>query len=463
MNAVAKPSAAFRLRHYQEEGIDFLLAHPQALLADDMGLGKTVQALGAAFGSRRVPVLVVCPASVKQEWPAMWYQMNPHLDPAEMERFVHVIHGRSSRPLPRGKALVVVNYDVVASHQDALASYGFQTIILDEGHYIKNRRAKRTQAVLSLKSTIPHRYILSGTPMTNRPEELWTLLTFLGKANPVSYREFTARYADGHLEDYGYGPTWIAKGATHLHELHQRLRPFTLRRLKSDVLDELPDRTRQSLRWTIRSKRYNEAQQDFLTWYWKETHKDLTDNPAQFMVELNKLRELAEVEKVSMAVDFLRQYEEADHPILVFCNYRETMAVLRSKFPEAGVIDGSTGGTKRLNTIRGFQQGKFPLLFLNLQSGSEGLNLQRADSVLFLGYPWTPAQFHQAEDRIYRMGQQNAVTTFMPVAFPIDVMMVDMLSEKEDTFNALFAHGQPMFPRIAKNFAHFLKTGDKTH
>ena len=444
-----------KLRSYQQIGVHWLERTPSALLADDMGLGKTVQSLASLLKNKSYPILVVCPKSLVSHWQDTFQSFFG----SPVDRYTQILFSQSQQRINPHAVFVICHYDILPYHEFQLSSFRFKSIILDEAHYIKNRKAKRTKSVFAL-SHIPRKILLTGTPMTNFPADLWSLLAFLQVLPPEyrSYYAFTARYAGGHYEYYGKRKVWVAKGATNTLELQDRLKHFTLRRLKSEVLTELPKRTRETLHWHIESSRYKKAQADFIAWYLEQSGKDLTDNPARYMVELNKLRQIAEEEKADIAIDFLASYENASHPIVVFANHTDTLDTLKQAYPHAEVIEGGQTMLGRDRAVSAWKQGNTPFLFANIAAGGQGLNLQHADTVLFLGYPWTPSAFSQAEDRIYRIGQNLPVTTYLSSAFPIDRYMGEMLTSKQEMFQSIFSTSKMPFPQIAKNFVEMAKT-----
>ena len=444
-----------KLRPYQQIGVRWLERTPHALLADDMGLGKTIQSLAASLKTKSYPILVVCPKSLVSHWGETFqsFYSSPVTD------YIQVLTSQSQQRINPHAVLVICHYDILTYHEFQLSTFRFKTIILDEAHYIKNRTAKRTKSAFAL-AHIPKKILLTGTPMTNFPADLWALLAFMQVLPPEyrSYYAFTSRYAGGHYEYYGSRKVWTAKEATNTLELQAMMKPFILRRLKSEVLTELPSRSRETLHWNIVSSRYKKAQADFISWYIEESGKDLSDNPARYMVELNKLRQIAEEEKAETAIDFLSSYEQEDHPIVVFANHTDTLDTLKQAYPHAEVIEGGQTMLGRERAVTAWKHGDTPFLFANIAAGGQGLNLQHADTVLFLGYPWTPSAFSQAEDRIYRIGQSLPVTTYLSSAFPIDRYMGEMLTSKQEMFQSIFSASKMPFPQIAKNFVEMAKT-----
>ena len=410
---------AIQLFPYQETGAAFIRENPNVLLADDMGLGKTFQAIyGTAHLSH---VLVVTPAAAKYQW----------ADACRRAGFsAMVIEGRKRAVYvsPRQAQYTIINYDILSDHVQWLNRNGFDGVVLDEGHYIKNRLSKRTKAALSLKA--PKRYILTGTPLLNRPDELWSQLAFLNRLPPLyaSWAKFTDRYCGAWDAPWGRDTS----GATHTKELAAYLNTFTLRRTKEEVLPDLPERRREVLHLPLKSSEYDKAETDFVAWYKGETGKDLTHSDAQLMVRIGQLRQLAEAAKVQWAAHFLQDYDTNKHPIVVFYSFKDTKNALLKAFPNALTIHGAQTSLQKQEAVDAFWKGESPILLAQTESAQTALNLQCSDTTLFLTYPWTPASFRQAEDRIYRIGQKNAVTTYTVEAFSIDMYAAEMLQDKQN-------------------------------
>jgi SWI/SNF-related matrix-associated actin-dependent regulator 1 of chromatin subfamily A len=232
---------------HQVEGIAFLLGRGRAILADDMGLGKTRQAItalghAAAEGQR----LVVCPASVKRNWAR-------EIGLATANDTVHILEGTRAQRVPRDVRWVIVNYDVLGRHAGTLAAVAWAALVFDEAHYLKNHTSARsriarelTSAATALAPKKPAVYLLTGTPLTNRPRDLFVLLQLVGHPLGRSFLSFAKRYCAAEKTQYG----WKTDGASNLAELTVQLHGTMLRRAKEDVLS-LPPKLRTWLPTTV--------------------------------------------------------------------------------------------------------------------------------------------------------------------------------------------------------------------
>tara|TARA_Y100001934_G_scaffold240494_1_gene294854 strand:- start:1837 stop:3033 length:1197 start_codon:yes stop_codon:yes gene_type:complete len=221
---------------HQVEGVAFLLGRERAILADDMGLGKTRQSIVAlAAACRSGPYLVVCPASVKLNW-------KREIQAAGRAEPVHV-DGPDAPPAAGFTGWIIVNYDLLKKHVDALKAFACPGFVFDEAHYLKNHRAQRSRysrALLPEEGPPPIVHVLTGTPLTNRPRDLFPLLQLVRHSLGRSFLAFAKRYCDAHQNDYGH---WQTGGASNIEELSVQLQGIMLRRRKDEVLN-LPPKQR---------------------------------------------------------------------------------------------------------------------------------------------------------------------------------------------------------------------------
>ncbi len=224
---------------YQKAGINFALKHDGVLIGDEMGLGKTVQAIGVINSEKPKTTLIVCPSSLKINWRK------------ELERWltipyrIHVLQGKDQ--FPTFPEIVIMNYDILAKFQKQIRSVEWDLLVADEAHYMKNPKAQRTIALLGKgKEVSPlkakRKILLTGTPITNRPIEIFPLVSYLWPNVFSNLFHFAKRYCDAYQNGHG----WDFTGASNLGELQNLLRSNgMIRRLKADVLKELPPKTRQ--------------------------------------------------------------------------------------------------------------------------------------------------------------------------------------------------------------------------
>jgi SWI/SNF-related matrix-associated actin-dependent regulator of chromatin subfamily A-like protein 1 len=415
------------LAPFQWAGVRYALDRRRTFVADEQGLGKTVQALAALEADDAFPAVVVCPASLKLTWEREAAKWLPH-------RSRTVVSGRGTAA-PEAD-LVIVNYEIVAGHRDALSRRRPRALVLDESHYCKNPRAKRTQAVRRLAMTLPDgalRLALSGTPVMNRPEEISAQLRILGR-----------------LDEFGSGARlkrrFTGMGAEERLHWHLRRSCF-VRRLKKDVLPQLPAKRRVVVPVALdNDDEYRLAERNVITWL-RQQPIDLDELEAKVaaalraerLAQIGTLKRLAARGKLAAAVTWIHDFLEHGEPLLVFAHHEEVQNALLARFPEAGHLLGRDSTAAREETVRAFQAGEGPqLLVCSTLAAGHGITLTNASNVAFLELEWTPAQHDQAEDRCHRIGQHDAVTAwYLLAARTIDETVAELLEAKRSVVGAV--------------------------
>jgi SNF2 family DNA or RNA helicase len=415
------------LRPFQRAGVAYALWSRRTFLADEQGLGKTVEALAALEADEAYPAVVVCPASLKLNWQREIQRWLPH-------RSVTVVSGTSG--VHESADIVVLNYEIVHAHRARLGLRVPKALVLDESHYVKNPRAKRTQAVRRLVSGLAPdalRLLLTGTPVMNHPEELIAQLRILGR-----------------LEEFGSGARFARRfqgiGAEERIHWHLRRTCF-VRRLKSEVLPQLPAKEQVVVPVALDNEReYRLAEQDVIKWL-REQPLDLGELEAKVaaalraerLAQLNTLRRLAARGKLGAALAWIHDFLESDEPLVVFAGHREVQELLLERFPDALHVLGRDSIDQREATVRAFQAGEGPqLLIAATRVAGQGITLTRASNVAFLDLEWTPAMHDQAEDRLHRIGQHDAVTAwYLLAAETIDETMIELIARKRGIVGAV--------------------------
>lgn len=410
------------LRDYQVAGYHWLakLSHwgLGGCLADDMGLGKTVQALGVLLDRAKVgPALVVAPTSVGTNWLREAERFAPSLTPK-----LYRDHDREELIRDAGNGdLIITSYQLLQRDAARFSSRSWGTLVLDESQYIKNFATKTNQAVRNIEADWC--LAISGTPLENHLGELWSLMRIISPGLLGSWDRFRKRFAEGIERD---------QDQERLSALSRMVRPFILRRTKSDVLTELPPRTEVVLSVELspaERKKYDAARLAALA--------DLTapkegDNDQKKRIRvltwLMRLRQLAchvrlvddkwkkSSAKLDQFLEVIRELRENNHRALVFSQFVQHLSLVRSALDDAKVpyqyLDGSTTPAKRQEAVDAFQRGEGDLFLISLKAGGTGLNLTAADYVLHLDPWWNPAVEDQATDRAHRIGQTRAVTVY---------------------------------------------------
>ena len=439
------------LREYQREGFFWLcrLAHwgAGACLADDMGLGKTVQALAFLLTqAKRGPILIIAPTSVCANWMVEIDRFAPTL------KTIYLAAG-DRREIIANLApfdVVIASYGLLQSEADLLAESHWRAVVLDEAQAIKNQATKRSKAAMRLDADC--KLVTTGTPIENHLGELWTLFRFINPGLLGSFKEFARRFATP-IEKHG---STSARSA-----LRKLIRPFVLRRLKSQVLHELPPRTESVLHVEMSEKEkalYEALRQralDKLAGRAQRAGK--RPGHVEILAEIMRLRRacchprLAVPEstlsgsKLAVLGALLSELEGGRHRALVFSQFVDHLSIIRAYLDQAGVsyqyLDGSTPAAERKKRVDAFQSGVGDVFLISLRAGGTGLNLTAADYVIHMDPWWNPAVEDQASDRAYRIGQSRPVTIYRLITRgTIEEKIVALHSHKRDLAAGLLAN-----------------------
>jgi len=422
------PALEAMLRPYQLAGVTWLarLAHWQAgaILADEMGLGKTIQTLAVlTVRAGRGPALVIAPTSVVANWVDEAARFAPELK-------VRVHRGATRATGLRGLGpgdLVITSYAIAVLDTEALAGVRFATLVIDEAQAVKNATTERAKALRGLD--VEWRLGLTGTPIENHIGELWSLMRVISPGLLGSWEQFRARYAVP-IEKFG--------DDRRRKDLALLLRPFVLRRTKSEVARELPARTeivkvlRLSAEEQVLYEELRRATIAELAAAKKDKDRDAGELRFVLLAALTRLRQLcchprlvypkthAGSSKAAYLLDLLAELRTEGHKALVFSQFRSFLDILAPRLRMQGfrtlVLDGTTPVEAREQRIAAFQAGEADVFLISLKAGGFGLNLTAADTVIHLDPWWNPAVEDQATARAHRIGQTRPVTAVRLVA-----------------------------------------------
>lgn len=436
------------LRGYQLEGFKWLsrLSSWQigACLADDMGLGKTVQALAAILLRAPVgPTLVVSPTSVMMNWIDEAKRFAPTLN---VQIFAE---GDRQENLDKLESfdLVICSYGLLHTESEKLSEVQWQTVVLDEAQAIKNMHTKRSKAAMSLDAQF--RVITTGTPIENHLGELWNLFRFINPGLLGSYDNFKTKFSTPIEKDKDM------QAAEYLRKLIQ---PFILRRLKRDVLQELPSRTEVNIQVEMSKEEaaMYEAQRQLAVETLTSEKKSEDQQYFQVLAELTKLRRFCcnpqlvvpdlqiPSTKLEIFTKITMDLLENKHKALVFSQFVGHLSLIRKRLDDLGIsyqyLDGSTTTKQRTQRVKDFQSGKGDLFLISLKAGGAGLNLTAADYVIHMDPWWNPAVEDQASDRAHRIGQKRPVTIYrLIVKNSIEEKIVGLHQEKRDLADSLLS------------------------
>ena len=435
------------LRGYQEDGFRWLGTLERlgfgGILADDMGLGKTLQVIAHVLAQKETGrggcTLVVCPASLVYNWMSEISRFAPGL------AAVAVLGTKAARRVliggHEGADILVTSYDLLRRDVEEYAPLHLSRVVLDEAQYIKNPKAQVTRAVKCLDADV--RLALTGTPIENRLAELWSIFDFLMPGYLGTREEFAKRYE---------GPVEAGE-----HDGRRLLRcaigPFVLRRLKSEVLADLPEKTESVVysQMSPRQRKLYLATQDRLALQVQHMDKGGPRGPERLKVlaELTRLRQICcdprlcldgyegGSAKLETCLELVSQARDAGHRVLVFSQFASMLDLIGQRLSAAHVtwfqLTGRTSKEARERLVRRFQAGEADVFLVSLKAGGVGLNLTAADVVIHYDPWWNVAAQDQATDRAYRIGQRRDVSVMrLVVEGTVEEKIVRMQEAKRD-------------------------------
>lgn len=438
-------SVKAELRHYQKDGVHWLerlrLMFLNGILADDMGLGKTLQAIVALTQHRdkaKNPALVVCPTSLLYNWQEECHKFNGELKTI-------IVDGMPNQRKKLIKSVkdfdvVITSYSLLQKDVEAYDKVIFSYMILDEAQHIKNRGTRNAKSVKLIKAE--HRMILSGTPIENSLDELWSLFDFLMPGFLGHYDRFVEKYVRLSGEEQ----------TENLQYLRKKVAPFIMRRMKIDVLDDLPPVSENVYHCQLTKvqrdlyKSYAESARNELM---KLVERDGFDKvQIHVLATLTRLKQICchpaifakekaepgDSAKYDMLVELLQTLIEGKHKTVIFSQYTRMLQIMRNDFEQRGIrfnyLDGSS--KNRLEIVKEFNEDPNISVFLvSLKAGGTGLNLVGADTVIHYDMWWNPAVENQATGRVHRIGQKESVSVYKLVTNgTIEEKIVEMQNRK---------------------------------
>jgi superfamily II DNA or RNA helicase len=448
---VVPASFTAALRPYQQQGVDWL-QHLRAsgmggFLADDMGLGKTAQTIAHiviehAEGRLDRPVLIVVPTSLVSNWTAELTKFAPGLR-------VAVLHGldrHARRAELDGVHVVITTYTVLARDVEAMKKLAWHLVVLDEAQVIKSPDAKATKAVCQLDTR--HRLCLSGTPIENNLQELWSEFAFLMPGLLGDRKQFTKRFRT---------PIEKNNDAVRRVQLIRRIRPFLLRRTKAEVATDLPPRhtilrrinlapEQRELYETIRGTLYDKVREQITGLTAAQSRIVVLDALLKLrqvccdprLVKLPSARLVDTSSKLDDLMDMVEEMIPEGRRILLFSQFTSMLDLIKPRLDAAGIryveLRGDT--RDRAEPVRVFESGEVPLFLISLKAGGRGLNLTSADTVIHYDPWWNPAAEDQASDRAHRIGQTKSVFVYKLIAADtVEDRIVELQQRKTDLAN----------------------------
>jgi len=384
---------------FQKEGINWLLNKNHAILADEMGLGKSLQAIIASLENTSKKILIVCPNSLKLNWKK------------ELEYFVSpedilILKKTYIKPTK----YLIINYEKLIKFADQLIKEKFDLVIADEAHFIKSgHKSKRGKNFIKITNKVSKLWLLTGTPISNKPIDYYNLLKVCKHELGKRKDEFAQRYCGGLMTQWG----WDLTGASNLKELYFRTQDIILRRLKKNVLD-LPPKQRIPIYFEASEKR-NKELRAFVDQKFQEINAGIDDPNSEHycknleqgekFIELaaNRMFTALEKTKDGSVEELIESCLDASKRVIVFTNYTSVIDAYKNIFQDrAEIIDGRVKIEERHKIIEDFQSGKGPdVILVNFKAGSVGINLTSAEVEVINDLPWDPATLAQAEASNY--------------------------------------------------------------
>jgi SWI/SNF-related matrix-associated actin-dependent regulator 1 of chromatin subfamily A len=408
-----------------------------------MGLGKTLQSIVASIVGGFEKILILCPASLKINWRR---ELMDFVD----EDDISIIYGSNWEPAK----YTIINYDIIKNfhtikkrgkeYEDwelrrEIATEEYDLIICDEAHYLKNNTSQRTKIVLDLYKKFPPKsfWLLTGTPISNRPMDYYPLLTLVNSHLTKNWKFFAKRYCGAINFRKNGKMIWITDGASNLDELNEQTKGIVIRRKKEEVLDlpdkivipyylELPDRDV-----------YENVFNEYLEWAKLEGKRM---GFGKHLVELTILRKFIAFEKVKFSMELIDTALDQNKKVIVFTNFKEELETFMNLLGKKAVcIHGGVKGDNRQAAVDNFQNNDdIKVLVGQVKAAGVGLTLTAAEVVIINSLDWVPGNLEQAEDRAYRMGQENNVTVYYPLfEDTVDTLVWKSLQRKKEIIDTI--------------------------
>ena len=430
------------LRDYQLTGFKWFktLSHYEfgGILADEMGLGKTIQTIAFLLSEKNKKSIIITPTSLIYNWRSEFEKFAPTMN-------IKVVHGnKENREFTKDEIkdidVLITTYGTLRNDHDLYDDITFDFCIIDEGQNIKNPLSQSSEVVKELKAKV--KFALTGTPIENNLIELWSLFDYILPGYLYSKRKFQDKFM---------------KGENGSEELKKLIRPFILRRLKSDVMSELPDKIEKRflIEMTEEQKKVYKAYVDDVNVKMKE--KDFTTDKITIFSYLTKLRQLTLdpsilIEgytggsgKIDVTVELIQDFIKEKHKILLFSQFTSVLDSIKKVLEAEGIeyfyLDGSTKASERVQLVNEFNESnKVKIFLISLKAGGTGLNLTSADVVIHFDPWWNPAIEDQATDRAHRFGQKNVVEVIKLIAKgSIEEKIIKLQESKKEIINEIMS------------------------
>ncbi|NWR57683.1 ZRAB3 endonuclease, partial [Bucorvus abyssinicus] len=435
-----------KLLPFQEKGVIFALQRTTSifnffLFFSQMGLGKTIQAIAISYYYKNEwPLLIVVPSSLRYPWVDEMEKWIPELSPDD----ISIIQNKTDTGRISTSKVTILGYGLLTSDAqtlvDTLYRQNFKVVVVDESHYMKSRNATRSKILLPIVQKARRAILLTGTPALGRPEELFMQIEALFPGRFGTWNEYAKKYCNARVRFFGKRTLWDCRGASNLEELHRLLSKIMIRRLKNDVVTQLPPKVRQRIPFDLPQAAAKNLNTTFAEWekLMRKLNSDATESHfSQVMNLITRMYKETAIAKAGAVKDYIKMMLQNDTlKFLVFAHHLSmlqacTEAVIENKVRYIR-IDGSVPSAERIHLVNQFQKDPDTrVAILSIQAAGQGLTFTAATHVVFAELYWDPGHIKQAEDRAHRIGQCSCVNIhFLIAKGTMDTLMWAMLNRK---------------------------------
>lgn len=407
--------------NYQRDGIEFLISRGKCILGDEQGTGKTYMSIMAAIASGAKKILVVCPASLKVNWKREINLLGVNN--------VSVVNGyRWSESM-----FTIVNYDILGNfhtidgtEEGGIVKYaniingGFDTLIVDEAHKVKNHTSNRGAIIrdLAVKAGFKRIWLLTGTPVANKPKDLYNLLKIIDHPIAKDWDFYTKRYCEAKnfkkkLKNGKIKTIRVIDGASNLDELNIKIKNHLIRRLKKNVLD-LPDKIITPIHYELTESQLYEYETLWENYLIERAKNKKKGNPERDLVEIILLRRFISMCAIEHTIEIVDELVENGEKVIIFTTFNDEIKALYDHYGSSSVIHNGTmsDSDKQKSVDRFMNDPKAKVFIGNIISAGVGLTLTISNTVVFNSFDWVPGNNEQAEDRAHRISQKNCVNVY---------------------------------------------------
>lgn len=439
---------------HQIEAINALIKHPKFILALDMGLGKSYSAIIAAIELNFKRILIVCPATLKINW------KKEIIMAGESEKSISIVDGNNWQYTK----WIIVNYDILRNFHylpqrgvkkddlplSAIQISQFDLVIADESQKLQESTSIRSKIFNNFAFDIPNRWLLTGTPITNKPINYFNLLQICESPIADNWQRYVKTYCAG--KQFTNRSTrkkyWVVSGHSNLDDLRKYTQNIILRRMKTEV-EDLPDKIITPIYLPLISTvLYEKYMTEYAAWLVEMEEKGEEPPPWEHLTRLIKIRQMLSLDKIPTTVELTKDFIEEGKKVVIFTCFTETLDYLMEQFGNEAVrLDGSMHLLHRQKSVDEFQTNpKIKVFCGNIIAGGVGITLTAGEVVIFNDLDWVPTNHVQAEDRLLRISQKNNVNVFYPLFDDtLDVTMFNTLTQKKDVINTVMGDTETAF------------------